>query len=100
VGFQGQVVGMLAELFQHHHELVAPQAGHGVHVAHAFVQALGHLLQQQVALVVAQGVVQGLEVVEVDEQQRTALLAPLDAGQGLGMRSISSMRLGRPVSAS
>ena len=84
VGFPGQVVGMLAELFQHHHELVAPQAGHGVHVAHAFVQAHGHLLQQQVALVVAQGVVQGLEVIEVDEQQRTALLAPLGAGQRLG----------------
>ena len=75
---------MLAELFQHHHKLVAPQAGHGVHVAHAFVQALGHELQQQIALVVAQGVVQGLEVVEVDEQQGTALLAPLDAGQCVG----------------
>ena len=79
----GQLVRAGAELFQHHHKFIAAQARHGVHRAHAGVQPLRHLLQQQVALVVAQGVVQRLEVVQVDEQQCPALLAPLGCGQGL-----------------
>ena len=78
-----QLRGLAAELFDHHHELVAAQARHGVDAAHAAAQALCHVLQQQVAHVMAQGVVQGLEVVQVDEQQRTALALALGAGQCL-----------------
>ena len=40
-----------------------------VSLAHAVAQALRHLLQQQVALFVAERVVDG-QVIEVDEQQR------------------------------
>ena len=52
----------------HHRELVAAQAGHGVLRAHASRSALGDRDQQPVADVVAERVVDGLEVVDVDEE--------------------------------
>ena len=52
-----------------HHELVTTKPGQGVRGTQAGAQALGDQAQQQVALVVAQGVIERLEVVEVDHQQ-------------------------------
>ena len=49
-------------------ELVAAEAGGGVHRAHAVLQAAAHLLQDLVAGVVAERVVDVLEVVHVHEQ--------------------------------
>ena len=61
---------MFVQVFQHHHELVAAQTRHGVAFAHTRLQALRNLLQQQIADVMAKRVVEGLEVVQIDEQQR------------------------------
>ena len=64
------------EVRQDHHELVAALAGDGVHLAHAGAQAPRHVLQDVVAGVVAQRVVEELEAVEVEEEHRhVALLA-------------------------
>lgn len=68
----GRGVGVLREVFQQHHELVAAQPRHGVGFAHGVLQPLRDQRQQLVAGVVAAGVVELLEVVEVDEQQRAA----------------------------
>ena len=66
----------LTQIAQQHHEFVTAQACHRVAVAHALAQPLGHFLQQQVAHVMAQRVVQRLEVVQIDKQQgATAVVA-------------------------
>ena len=57
-------------------ELVAADAGDGVADAHAGAQPLADRHEQPVAGVVAEAVVHGLEVVEVDEEHRHGLVAP------------------------
>ena len=57
-------------VLQDDRELVAPQPRHRIGTAGAGLQPLGHLLQQLVAPVVAQGVVDVFEMVQVNEQQR------------------------------
>ena len=75
VGDDARVLGPL-EVGQDHHELVAALARHGVHLAHARDQPPRHVLQDEVAGVVAERVVDHLEAVEVEEQHRhVALLA-------------------------
>ncbi|KAF5057496.1 hypothetical protein DSECCO2_356120 [anaerobic digester metagenome] len=72
----GDADGLLValEIFEQHRELVAAHAGHGIHAAQAGRQALGHLLQQVVAGLVAQGVVDSLEAVEVDHEHGESVL--------------------------
>ncbi len=60
----------MGELAEQHRELVAPQPGDGVVTPGAGLQPFGHLHQQLVADAVAQTVVDGLEVVEVEEHHR------------------------------
>ena len=55
---------------QQDRELVAAEAGDGVAVADAVLQAPGELDQQQIADVVAERVVDLLEAVEIEQQQR------------------------------
>lgn len=55
------------ERLQHDDEFVAAQAGHGVGLAGAGLQAGGHLAQELVAELVAQRVVDVLEAVQVEE---------------------------------
>ena len=70
-------VGDFGHVAQHHDELVAAQARHGVALAHAFAQAVGHGPQQLVALAMAETVVHGLEAVEVEHQHASdAMGAP------------------------
>ena len=64
-------------------ELVPAEAGDGVRGAHALVEALGHLAQEVVAGRVAQGVVDRLEVVEIDEQDRHPPAVTPSASQGV-----------------
>jgi len=65
--------------------LAFPQKGVGL--AHALGQSLGHFLQQLVADLVPQRVVEDLEVVQVDEQQR-----PVLAGAGtFGERALQAV---------
>ena len=58
------------EVLQQDDKLVAAQPRHGVAFAKAALQPLGHFDQQQVAHVVAVGVVERLEVVQVQEHHR------------------------------
>ena len=58
------------ELGQQHGEFVAAHARHGVGLAHAALNPARRLHQQQVAKIMAQGVVDFLEVVQVNEQNR------------------------------
>jgi hypothetical protein len=72
-----------------------------VGVAHARAQAARHFHQQLVAGAVAQRVVDDLEAVEVDQQQRGAVVAAgARAPSARSVRQISWRRFGRPVSAS
>ena len=68
-------------IFDQDHELVAAQPRHRVALGDARTQPLGHLLQQHVALLVPERVVEDLEVVQVNEHQG-ALARPLLVGQG------------------
>ena len=78
-----RVVAPVGQVFQQDHKFVAAQTRHGVFLAHAGFQAQGHLLQQQVTHVVPQGVVQGFEMVQVQEQQRTEVCAAGTGGEGV-----------------
>ena len=59
-------------------ELVAADAGDGIGLAHAGLQALGAALDQQVAGGMAQQVVDVLEAVEIDADHRRDVAAPAD----------------------
>ena len=83
LGLLGRPPWLRAQALEHHHELVAAQACHGVVLAHRGHQAPPHFLQQQVALLVPQAVVDQLEVVQVDEHQRALALRALATAQRL-----------------
>ena len=58
-----------AQIDEHHDEFVAAKAGDGVAFANAGGEPLCHMLKKQIANVVAQRVVERLEVIEIKEQQ-------------------------------
>ncbi len=58
-----------------HHEFVAAEARHEILRAQHVAQPFGDGAQQLVAAGMAQGIVDLLELIEVDEQQRRQLLA-------------------------
>ncbi len=62
-----------AHVFQQHDEFVAAQARQRIAFAQAGGQLPRHLLEEQVAHMVAEGVVDVLEAVQVDEQHRQLL---------------------------
>ena len=77
---QRRGIGRLADRHLQHRELVAAHARDGVGFPHQLLQALCHHLQELVAGGMAERVVHGLEVVEVEQVHRHDLAA-LDAGQ-------------------
>ena len=66
----------IRNLGQHHREFVSAHARHGVRFAHRAAQVLRHLLQELVAHVMAQAVVDELEAVEVEEHDGHRAAAP------------------------
>jgi hypothetical protein len=62
---------------------VAAEPGHGVHGAERPLEPLADLDQQLVAVVVADGVVDLLELVQVDEQQRCRAQFAVGLADGL-----------------
>ncbi len=66
---------------QHHDEFVAAEARQRVVIAHRVLQAVGQLHQQGVADAVAEGIIDVLEAVDVDEQQRHAGAGAVGARQ-------------------
>ena len=97
LGDDDDVLGPV-EAVEQHRELVAAEARDGVGRAHARAQALGDRDQQLVADRVAERVVDGLEVVEVDEQDGDGRLGRRASASST--RSMNSVRLARPVSES
>ncbi len=57
------------ELVEDHHKFVAAQSRHGIGIAHAKGQAVRHFAQQLIADIVSEGIIQLLEVIQVDQQQ-------------------------------
>ena len=95
-----RVLGM-AQLGEDDRELVAAEARHRVVVADAVAQPLRHLQQQLVAGGVAERVVDGLEVIEIDEHHRQrACRCAARALMPSARRSVNSLRFGRCVSTS
>ena len=66
----------------HEHELVATQAGDGVAEANRALEPAGEGDEYAITDVVAQGVVDVLEPVEVEEQHGDGLAAELGVGEG------------------
>jgi hypothetical protein len=74
-------VARLAELLQQDRELVSAEAGDGVGRAQAFAEPLGDEDQKPIAGPVAEAVVDGLEAVEVAEEDRHRCGGALGAGE-------------------
>lgn len=55
------------QLAQHHHKLVATEARDRVQLAHAILQSRGGIDQQQIANVMAMGIVQRFEIVQIQK---------------------------------
>ena len=70
LGPRGGLSGVLAQVLEQDDELVSAEAGDGVAVGCAGGEPPGDLDQQLVADVVAAGLVEDLEIVEIDEQER------------------------------
>jgi hypothetical protein len=85
---------------QHHGKLVTAQAGQGVVFTQLAAQALAQLAQQFVAKGMAEGVVDVLEVVQVQAQCGGQLGVFATTHQRLAKALVNSVRLGNPVSAS
>ena len=79
---------------QHHGELVAAEAGHDVAGAHGAPDAVGHFLQEPVAGVVAERVVDDLERVQVEEEQRHLAAVAARAGRGAGELVVEELAVG------
>ena len=97
VGGHGRAVTVA--IVEHHHELVAAVPARRCPLAAAAAQASGDLDQQLVADRMAERVVDVLEVVDVEEQERHLAIGRRVANAS-SISSRSSARLGRPVSAS
>ena len=67
-----------------HGELVAAEAGEQVVAPERGAHAVGHVAEEAVAVGMAERVVDGLEVVEVDQQQRQLLVLGARAGPARG----------------
>jgi hypothetical protein len=83
-----------------HGELVAAEAGEEVAAAQHLAQAMGDLDQEPVALLVAERVVDLLEAIEVDQQQRRERAHALGARERalpLPMQGCAVRQVGEPV---
>ena len=76
----------LRTAFGQHGELVATQARQGDAGVEHGTQALGHRLEQLVTDRVPEAVVDHLEVIQIDHQQRATTLVDLRRRQGLRRR--------------
>ena len=75
--------GCVVDAHLHDRELVAADAGDRIHFPNAGAQSGCHLLQHEIAGGMAQGIVDVLEAVQVQEQQRRHVAPAADAGDRL-----------------
>ena len=88
-------------VLEQHDELVAAEPGHGVDAAGGGVRRWATDSQHGVADRVAERVVDGLELVQVDHDDRRRAQAALGAGdRGVAIAASTARRLPRPVSGS
>jgi hypothetical protein len=66
----GDGIVRVGQVFEHDRELVASQARHGVALPHAPLYTPRYLFEQLVPIGVPQGIVHGLEAVQVQEHER------------------------------
>ena len=95
LGQAGGVPGVL-QVGHDDGELVAAQPRHRVAGARAGIQARRRLLEQQVAERVAQGVVDQLEPIQVDEQKAQFCARAIRIGQGLAQAVEEQEPVGQP----
>ena len=60
-------LGSLAQVFKHHYKLIAAQPANGVGFVGAGKDAPRDFLEQNIAGLVAEGVVQGLEMIQINQ---------------------------------
>ena len=76
--------GRLDNVWQHPDKFVAPLPGQRILLPHAMPHPFGHLLHQLVANPLAQGIIDGLEMVKVQKQNADVLPFTLGVVQCLG----------------
>jgi hypothetical protein len=92
LGDLGRVLDLL-DARDHQRELVAAETGHRVALAHAAAHPLRHQAQESVPHRVSEGVVDVLEAIEVEEEDRQLLIV----ASGLCQRHDESVDEERPV---
>ena len=89
-------VALITLFRQQNHEFVTGQTGDDIALAHRFLQPSSDLLQQGVAGVMPQGVVDQLEVIQVQEQDRQWAVITLGQRQELGQHVAEERTIGQP----
>src|SRR6202007_417802 len=77
------------------HELIAPEPRGGVDRAHCTLQPLRYLAQQIIARTVTEGVVDELEAIEIDHEQREFMSLPVRLGDRLRHAVIEQQAVGK-----
>src|ERR1035437_4211673 len=93
---RGGDFGSLAEVFKQEEELIGTDPARGVDFADADAKALGGFAQHKVANLMAEGVVQCLEIVEIDEQQRPLAMIAGAGGDALAQALHQEAAIGQP----
>ena len=70
-GLRGRLFVGMVESVEQDHKFIAAQPGYAVALAHIGTQTLCYCQKHQITRCVTTGIVDGLEVVQVNEQQRT-----------------------------
>lgn len=73
-------IGGIAQLGKQDHEFVAPDPGYRITAAHIFNESLCHGLQQLIAILMTEAVVNVLEIIQIEKQHRGQLF------RAVGMR--------------
>src|SRR5262249_5810968 len=89
-------VAALAGLLQDDNEFVAAEPRHRVAGAQRATQPVRHLHQQHVAGLAAERVVDDLEAVEIDEQQREFARMALRGLDGMAQQAVEHLAVGQP----
>ena len=87
----------IVEVLENHHELVAAQASDRVALAQRMLKARADGSQQTIASLVTECVVDFLESVEIEEDERERGFFRRARAIACKRRSWKSVRLGRPV---
>ena len=93
---ESQGFGFAFEVLGQDHELVAAEARHGVAVSHHLFEPARDEQQEPVPDVVAEAVVDGLEAVEIHEQERDETAAAMQARERLVRTVHEQQTVGQP----